>query len=56
MRGNICYFIFDFGKRAQYLKDILCDEHSKIDLVWLADLYLSDSVYYDIQVTIKKRI
>lgn len=43
-------------KRAQYLKDILCDEHSKIDLVWLADLYLSDSVYYDIQVTIKTNL
>lgn len=43
-------------KRAQYLKNILCDEHSNIDLVWLADLYLSDSDYHDIQVTINTKL
>lgn len=43
-------------KRADYLKDILRDEHSEIDLVWLADLYLSDSVYHDINVTIKTKL
>lgn len=43
-------------KRAQYLKDILCDDHSNIDLIWLADLYLSDSAYHDIQVTINTKL
>lgn len=39
-------------ERAQYLKEILSDENSNMDLVWLADLYLSDSEYYDINVTL----
>lgn len=43
-------------KRAQYLKDILRDEHSNIDLIWLADLYLSDSEYHDIQLTINTKL
>lgn len=43
-------------KKAQYLKEILCDEHSSIDLIWLADLYLSDSDYHDIQVTLNTKL
>lgn len=43
-------------KRAQYLKDILLDDHSSIDLIWLADLYLSDSDYHDIQVTLNTKL
>lgn len=43
-------------ERAQYLKDILSDENSNMDLVWLADLYLSDSDYYDINVTLETKL
>lgn len=43
-------------KRAQYLKNILCDDNSNIDLIWLSDLYLSDSDYHDIQVTLNTKL
>ena len=43
-------------KRAQYLKDILRDNNSNIDLIWLADLYLSDSDFYDIYVTMNTKL
>ena len=42
--------------RAQYLKSILSDKNSNIDLVWLADLYLSDSDYHDINVTLETKL
>ena len=43
-------------ERAKYLKNILCDKNSSIDLIWLADLYLSDSEYYDIEITLKSKL
>ena len=43
-------------ERASYLKELIKKEDSAMDLVWLADLYLSDSPYYDLQVALNSRL